>query len=113
MDTAASGTPGAGYHVLAAAAAQSIVQVMLDPLHGRLRDLQLLERAGHPEIRRGGQVRAALARPLRVVIAGVIGLRPAHRRSRRPQLLPPLAAGRALSSAPLLTRGLAARGVVT
>ena len=100
-------------HVLAAAAAQSVVQVMLDPLRGRFRDLQLPERAGHPEIPGGCQVRAALARPLRVVIPGVIGLGPAHRRSRRPRLLPPLAAGRAFRRAPLPAGRLAARLVIT
>jgi len=92
--------------MLAAAAAQSQVQVVLDPLRGRLGDLQLLERAGHAQILRVGQVTPARAPPLRVVIARVIRLGPAHRRSRRPRLLAALALGRALGGAPLLTRGL-------
>jgi hypothetical protein len=99
-------------HVLAAAAAQSPVQVMLDPPRGRPGDLQLLERAGHSPVLRTGQVRAALACSLWVMIAGLIGFRPAHRRSRRARLLAALAPGRLLGSPPLLARRAAARGII-
>jgi len=65
----------------------------LDAPRGRQRDLQLLERPGHSQVRRAGQVRpAAIAGSRRAVIHDLIGLGPAHRRARRPGLLPALAA---------------------
>ena len=100
-------------HVLAAAAARTQVQVMLDPPRGRAGDLQLLERAGHSQVLHSGQVRAALACPLRVMITGLIGFGPAHRRSRRAGLLAAVAFRRAFGCPPLLTRRrLAARGII-
>ena len=77
---------------------------MLDPLRRRLRHLQLLERPGHPQVQRGLQASAAPARSLRVIIKRHIGPGPAHRRPRRPRLLPPPAVFRPLSGPPLLTR---------
>jgi hypothetical protein len=58
------------------------------------------------------QVRAALARPGRVVLFDVIRLRPDHRRPRRSRLLAPLSR-RAFGRVPLPPRRLAARLVVT
>jgi hypothetical protein len=50
--------------MLAAAAAQAPVRVMLDALRGRLRHLQLLERPGRSQVQHGLQANAAPARPL-------------------------------------------------
>jgi hypothetical protein len=72
--------------MLAAAPAPGLVQVMLDPLRGRRRDLYLLERPGHARVLRRAQVRAAPARATRVVIDDLVWLGPAQRRSRRPGL---------------------------
>ena len=44
------------------------MEVVLDPLRGRLGDLQLLKRPGHPQVGRAGQVRAARAAAFRVVV---------------------------------------------
>ena len=100
--------------VLAAAAAHSAVEVVLDPLRGRLGDLQLLAGPGHSRIPGISQVRAALARPGRVPVAGVVGLSPGHRRSRRAGLLAPLPLllRLPLRGPPLLARRLASRRVI-
>jgi hypothetical protein len=70
-----------------AAGAPCPVQVVLDPAGGRLGDLQLLIRAGHPQAARAGQVRAAAAQPLRIVADHLVRLGPAHRRPWRARLL--------------------------
>ena len=103
----------AGRDVLAPAAACSQMQVMLDAARGRLGYLQLLERPGHAQILRAGQVCAARACPGRVMILHLVRLGPAHRRSRRAGLLAPLALGGGpFRSAPLPPRRLAARLVI-
>src|SRR5271166_2558066 len=51
-------------------APRGALQVVLDPLRGRLGDLQLLERPGHPQVGRAGQVRTARAGAVRVVVTG-------------------------------------------
>ena len=55
--------PPGGRHMLPAAAAPSLVQVMLDPARRHQRHLQLLERPGHAQVPARCQARAAPARP--------------------------------------------------
>src|SRR5271170_2365399 len=95
-----------------AAAAPCLVQVMLDPPCGDQRDLHLLQRPGRPEVRGGSQVRAAPARPGRVMVADLIRDRPAHRRPGSPGLLALLPLPCPLSGAPLLARRRTARAVI-
>ena len=86
---------------------------MLDAARGQAGYLQLLERPGHAQILRAGQVRAARACPGRVMILHLVRLGPAHRRSRRAGLLAPLALGGGpFRSAPLPPRRLAAGLVI-
>jgi len=96
------------------AATPGLMQVMLDAAGRDQRHLQLLERPGHPQVGRAGQVRTARAGAFRVVVTGVVRLRPAHRRPRRAGLLAPLALLRVLPllRAALLAGRLAARGVI-
>ena len=104
----------AGRHVVPPAAAHRLVQVVLDPLRGRLGNLQLLERPGHARILRAGQVRAAPAPALREMIPRVVRLGPAHRRPRRARLLAPVPLPRLpLRGPPLFAGRLAARDVIT
>ena len=64
------------------------VQVMLDDRRGHLRDLHLLVRGSHPQVRRAGQVRAARARPPREMRHRPVGiLAPGQVRARRARLL--------------------------
>ena len=88
---------------------------MLDRLSLRLGDLFLLAGPRDPEIGSAVQVRPARAGALRVIIEGLIGNGPGHRRSRRPGLLAAAALLRrvAFCLPPLLAGRLAARRVIT
>ena len=101
---------GRGMHP--AAGAPGLVQVVLHPLRRRGRDLLLLIRPGNPQVSGIGQVTAARARALGMVILGPVRDLPRHGRPRAARLLPALLLLRPLSSAPLLPRRLPARQVI-
>jgi hypothetical protein len=73
-----------------AARAAHLVQVMLDPLRRRCRDLLLLIRTRDTPVSGAGQIPAARALALRVVILGPVRELPPHRRARAARLLPPV-----------------------
>ena len=95
-----------------AAGAPGLVQVALHPLRRRDRDLLLLIRPGNPQVSGIGQVTAAGAGTLGMVILGPVRDLPRHGCPRAARLLPALLLLRPLSSAPLLPRRLPARQVV-
>jgi len=95
----AAGTPG-------------LVQVVLDPLRRRQRDLLLLIRPGNPQVSGIRQVTAAGAGTLGMVILGPVRDLPRHRCPRAARLLPALLLLRPLSSAPLLPWRPPARQVI-
>src|ERR1700758_3788377 len=74
-------------------------------------DVNLI-RPGNPQVSGIGQVTAAGARTLGMVILGPVRDRPRHGRPRAARLLPALVLLRPLSSAPLLARRLPARQVI-
>ncbi len=88
------------------------VQVMLNPLRRRGRDLLLLIRPGIPQVSGICQVTAARAGTLREVILGPVRDLPRHRRARAARLLPPLLLLRPLRSPPLLPGRLPPRQVI-
>ena len=87
-----------------AAGAAHFVQVVLDPLRRRGRDLLLLRRPGDAQVLRVRQVQAARAGTLRVMLLGPVRDLPRHRRPRAARLLPPLLLLRAFRRPPLLPR---------
>ena len=95
-----------------AAGAPGLVQVVLHPLRRRGRDLLLLIRPGNPQVSGIGQVTAARARALGMVILGPVRDLPRHGRPRAARLLPALLLLRPLSGPPLLPRRLPARQIV-
>ena len=104
--------PPGGPRMHPAAGAPGLVQVVLHPLRRRGRDLLLLIRPGNPQVSGIGQVTAAGAGALGMVILGPVRDLPRHGRPRAARLLPALLLLRPLSSAPLLPRRLPARQVV-
>ena len=100
--------------MLPAAGAPRLVQVMLDPLRRRGRDLLLLIGPGNPQVSGIRQVQAARALPFRVMVLRPVRDLPAHRRPRAARLLPalPLLVLRPLRGPPLLPPLLPARQVI-
>lgn len=85
---------------------------MLDASRRHQRDLQLLVRPAHPQVRGCGQIRATvIAGPGRAVIDHLIGFRPAHRGAGGSRLLTALAARAALAAFP--ARRLPPRQVIS
>ena len=80
----------AGRDMRPAAGAARLVQVVLDPLRRRHRDLLLLIRPRHAQVSGIRQVPAARALALRVMVLGPVRDLPRHRRTRAARLLPPL-----------------------
>ena len=101
---------GRGMHP--AAGAPGLVQVVLHPLRRRGRDLLLLIRPGNPQVSGTGQVTAARARALGMVILGPVRDLPRHGCPRAARLLPALLLLRPLSGPSLLPRRLPARQVI-
>jgi hypothetical protein len=96
--------PGGG--MLFPAGAPDPVQVVLDPLRRRRRDLLLLERPGHAHVSRVFQGSAARAGAFRVMVLGPVRDFPAHRRTGTTWLPAPLPLLRRvpLRGPPLLAR---------
>ena len=91
--------------VLPPARAPRLVQVVLDPLRRRRRDLLLLAGLGHAQVSRLRKVRPALACPLRVMVLGAVRDLPPHRRPRAAGLLPRFRFFPARSAARRCSRG--------
>jgi len=102
-----------GRHMLSAAAATHPVPVMLKHPHRHLRDVMLLMREGHPQIRRRSQIRTTPTGPPRVVrqrLVRVLG--PRQMCPRRATLLTLLTFHPRLTTFRLLHRRRAPRQIV-